>query len=110
MGFLDDLKNMISGGDVDLDAIKAKFSEVMPDVDLASLKEKFDASGLGDKVQSWISSGENLSVSPEEIKSALGDNLGGIAEKMGTSVDDAAAKLSETLPGMVDKLTPNGTL
>lgn len=34
--------------------------------------------------------------------------LGSIATRLGLSQDEVAAKLAELLPGVVDKLTPNG--
>ena len=34
--------------------------------------------------------------------------MAGLAEKLGVSQDDAAAQLSDILPGLVDKLTPQG--
>jgi uncharacterized protein YidB (DUF937 family) len=70
--------------------------------------------GLGNAASSWVGTGENQSVSAEQIQSALGNDNGGllaqIAQQAGMSNDDAASGLSQILPGLVDKLTPNGQI
>lgn len=76
---------------------------------LSGLLGKLGAGGLDDTVKSWVGKGENLPVSAEQIKAALNsDQLEAIATKLGVSKDVAAAKIAEFLPGMIDKLTPDG--
>jgi uncharacterized protein YidB (DUF937 family) len=78
---------------------------------LPGLLDKFHAGGLGDLAQSWVSKGANLPVSADQIKSVLGsDALQGIASKFGISPDDAAGKVAAMLPGVIDKLTPDGVV
>lgn len=78
---------------------------------LAGLVETFKSKGLGDLISSWIGTGENKSISPDQIKQALGsDKLQQIAAKVGISKDAASQHLSELLPQIIDKLTPNGKL
>ncbi|HXY55447.1 MAG TPA: YidB family protein [Nitrospirota bacterium] len=73
--------------------------------------EAFKNKGLGDIVSSWISTGENKPISPDQIKQALGsDKIQQIAEKLGISKDLASQHLSDLLPQIIDKLTPNGKL
>ncbi|MDR3379692.1 YidB family protein, partial [Cupriavidus basilensis] len=66
--------------------------------------------GLGEQVNSWIGTGANQAVSPSALASALGGTgaLESLAEKTGLSQDDVAAHLSEGLPELIDKLTPQG--
>ncbi len=76
---------------------------------LAGLLGRFQESGLGNLADSWVSTGKNLPISADQIQQALGSGqLGAIAERLGLSQGDASAKLAELLPGVVDKLTPNG--
>lgn len=76
---------------------------------LGGLLGRFRESGLGNFADSWVSTGQNLPISADQIQQALGSGqLGAIAEKLGLSQDEVAAKLAEMLPGVVDKLTPNG--
>lgn len=76
---------------------------------LQGLIEKFQQGGLGDVVSSWVGKGENLPVSAEQLQSVLGsDALSGIASKFGMDGNALAGQLSSVLPGLVDKLTPDG--
>ena len=72
---------------------------------------EFERNGLGPTVQSWIGTGPNQPISPEQVHKALGSDLmRQLAEKSGLSVEDLAQKLSQVLPQAVDKLTPDGTI
>lgn len=78
---------------------------------LAGLLEKFQQGGLGDVAASWVGTGENQPVSADQISQVLGsDAISGFAAKMGVDPSQASALISQHLPGLVDKLTPNGTL
>ncbi|MCL6484973.1 MAG: DUF937 domain-containing protein [Janthinobacterium lividum] len=76
---------------------------------LPGLLQKFQESGLGDQVASWIGSGANAPVSGDQIKDALGaDTITQIAEKAGVAPDAASGGLAALLPQLIDMLTPNG--
>ena len=76
---------------------------------LGGLLEKFQQSGLGDVAASWVSTGQNQPISPDQLGNALGpDILGGLAQQMGMSTGDTAGQLSQILPQLIDQLTPNG--
>ncbi len=78
---------------------------------LSGLVEKFSQGGLGEQVASWVSTGKNLPVSAEQIQSALNSSgLQDIAAKFGFNTNDIAGQLSNLLPQVVDKLTPDGTV
>ncbi|HYN59683.1 MAG TPA: YidB family protein [Rubrivivax sp.] len=78
---------------------------------LASLVEQFQAAGLGEQVNSWISSGQNLPVSPGQLEGALGSNqMSQMAERMGLSTGDLSAQMSQMLPQVVDHFTPDGRM
>ena len=72
--------------------------------------------GLGNVASSWVGTGQNLPVSAEQLQSALGGGGSGggmlaqIAQQAGMSNGDAASGLSQILPGLVDKLTPDGQI
>ena len=77
----------------------------------AGLVQTFKDKGLGDVVSSWVSTGENLPVSGEQIQNVLGnDQMQQIAEKLGVSKEEMSGNLAALLPEIIDKLTPNGTL
>lgn len=78
---------------------------------LGNLGQIFEQAGLGDQVKSWVSTGQNKPISPDEITHALGrDRLGQLAEASGMSQKDAADQLSQILPQLVDGMTPRGSL
>ncbi|MCC6141698.1 MAG: DUF937 domain-containing protein [Nitrospira sp.] len=78
---------------------------------LAGLVQTFQKNGLGDIVNSWVSTGKNLPVTPQQIQQGLGgDLLKQLAAKAGISTDAAGAQLAGLLPDLVDKLTPTGKI
>jgi uncharacterized protein YidB (DUF937 family) len=78
---------------------------------LAALMQKFQAAGLGNVADSWVSSGQNLPVSPEQLGGVLGqDQMAQMAERMGLSTGDLGAQLSQVLPQAVDHFTPGGQM
>lgn len=78
---------------------------------LAGLVETFRKNGLADVVNSWVSTGQNLPISPDQIKQGLGSGLlEHLAGKAGLSSDAASHQLASLLPSLVDKLTPDGKI
>lgn len=78
---------------------------------LGGLLEKLQQGGLGNAANSWVGSGQNQPVSANQLSSALGpDVIKKLAQQSGLSEDDVGNQLSQILPGVVDKLTPNGRL
>lgn len=78
---------------------------------LGGLVEKFQAGGLGDAVQSWVGTGQNLPISADQLKSVLGsEQVADLAGKLGIDPQQAAEQLSKFLPHAVDHLTPDGQL
>lgn len=76
---------------------------------LEGVIEKFRAGGLAEQVASWVSKGENLPISAEQISQVLGNStIKGIAAKLGMSPDDISGKIAEYLPQVIDKMTPEG--
>ncbi|WP_037586180.1 YidB family protein [Stenoxybacter acetivorans] len=70
---------------------------------------KLQSSGLGDILQSWVSTGSNQTVSGEQISNAFGSDLiNQVASKVGVDGGQAANLISQFLPMIVDQLTPNG--
>lgn len=78
---------------------------------LEGLVRQFTQSGLGDVVQSWIGTGANQPISADQVQQALGHGpLNELAQQVGGSSSDLARQLAQLLPGLVDKLTPDGQL
>lgn len=78
---------------------------------LAGLVQSFQQGGLAEIVNSWVSTGQNLPVSGQQLASVLGSGpLQGMAAQLGLSPDQVAGGLADLLPQVVDQLTPNGQL
>ena len=80
-------------------------------LDLGGIADKLKQGGLGDQVDSWMGDGENLPVSADQVKEAVGeDKLSEMAGKLGVDSDGAADKLSQLLPTVMDKASSGGNL
>jgi uncharacterized protein YidB (DUF937 family) len=78
---------------------------------LAGLAEQFQRGGLGDVMNSWIGTGQNLPISPDQLGGVLGgDLLGELTRHTGMGQDDLLGQLSQVLPQMVDRATPEGRI
>jgi uncharacterized protein YidB (DUF937 family) len=72
---------------------------------------QFEKNGLGATVKSWVGTGPNQAISPEEVHKALGpDLIQQLSAKSGLSVQDLTQRLAQILPDAVDKMTPDGTI
>jgi uncharacterized protein YidB (DUF937 family) len=76
---------------------------------LPGLVSAFQEQGLGGVVSSWVGTGTNEAVAPQQVQSVVGDSqIEDVAAKLGISKEDASAKIAQLLPGIIDHLTPNG--
>jgi uncharacterized protein YidB (DUF937 family) len=78
---------------------------------LGGLLDRLQRGGLGDVANAWVHSGQKQSVSPNQLGPALGpDIIKALTERSGLSEEELTKQLSQILPGVVDKLTPNSRL
>ncbi len=78
---------------------------------LQGLVQSFHDKGLGGLVASWVGSGQNMPITADQIHQVLGsDQVKALAAKAGISPDQAGSAIAQLLPGIVDKLTPNGEI
>lgn len=78
---------------------------------LGSLLEQFQRMGYADQAKSWVGTGSNLPISPEIIAQVFGrDGLSQIASQAGLTESEASVGLSQILPDVVDRLTPQGQM
>lgn len=117
MGFLDDVvgkvKEAVGGGEHSALAneVLGLLSGGSEGGGLQGVIQSFKDKGLGDIMSSWIGTGQNLPISGDQLKTGLGaDLIGQLASKIGVPPDVATSKLTEILPGIIDKLTPEGTV
>ncbi len=78
---------------------------------LGKILSGFQQQGLAEKTDSWIKTGPNEPVSAADVRGALGDEqLADVAQKLGITEEQAAQALAETLPDVVDRVSPEGHL
>lgn len=89
--------------------VQAAMSAVEQQGGVGALAARFHEKGLGGVVQSWISTGANQPIDPQQIQSVLGGGqLDALAERFGIPKEAVASGLAQVLPHVVDKMTPNG--
>ena len=78
---------------------------------LGGLLGQLTQGGLGNAVQSWVGTGQNMPVTSDQLHSALGaDQVSAMAQQAGLSPGDLMGQLARMLPQVVDHMTPNGQL
>ena len=76
---------------------------------LGSLLEQFQRAGFAEQANSWVGTGQNLPLPPGAIGQVFGsDTLAQIAQQVGVTEAEAAEGLSQLLPEVVDRFTPEG--
>jgi uncharacterized protein YidB (DUF937 family) len=78
---------------------------------LGGLLGKLAEAGQGSTVDSWVKPGQNQPIAPGSLESALGSQtISDLARHAGISEQELLKQLSTVLPGVVDKLTPQGQI
>lgn len=109
MSLFDQVAGMFGGQEGQAGTYQAILSWINEQGGIAALVEKFQQGGLGGVVESWISSGANHPVSPDQVTSALGSPaVDSLAEKLGIDPQTASNLIAEHLPKVVDTLSPEG--
>ena len=78
---------------------------------LGDLVERFKQNGQGKAADSWVKTGPNAELAPDQLAQALGpDVLNTLSQQTGLSREDLLSRLTRELPTAVDKFTPEGRL
>ncbi len=78
---------------------------------LMGLIQQFESSGLAQQAQSWVSTGQNLPVTPDQVQQTINPTqMAQMAQQSGMPKLDIASALATFLPQIVDHLTPNGNV
>jgi len=117
MGLLDDLMQSLSGAEETIHpemgkALRSLFgSGGDPGLGLKGLLRRLQDAGFGGIVQSWLGGATNLPISPDQLRSALGESdVMAMASEAGMSPESWLSALGEHLPSLIDRLSPNGRL
>jgi len=78
---------------------------------LREIVDRFRAAGQGEAAESWVKTGPNRPVRPDQLATALGpDTLTALARQTGLPREEVLARLTRNLPEAVDRYTPEGRL
>jgi len=78
---------------------------------LGGLLGQFQNAGLGNVAQSWVGSGPNQPVSPDQLHQVFGDQqVNQWAQQANMQPHDLLSQLSQYLPHAVDQMTPGGQM
>lgn len=118
MGFFDDLVSKVGGAAKGSPGQEGGLVAGVMDLltnqetgGIAGLIQAFNQQGLGDIISSWVGTGTNAAITPDQIQAVLGrPEIQQLAEKSGVSVDTVKAQLAELLPRLIDKATPEGKI
>jgi uncharacterized protein YidB (DUF937 family) len=76
---------------------------------LNDLRKHFQQNGQGDVANSWLGTGPNKAISPNDLASVLGaDRINALVTQTGMARDELIAGLSQQLPEVIDQLSPEG--
>jgi uncharacterized protein YidB (DUF937 family) len=78
---------------------------------LGDLLKQFQQNGHGEAADSWVGSGPNKQISPNDLGAALGaDQIAQLTSQTGMSREQLLSELSNELPDAVNDFTPHGRL
>ena len=105
MGLFDQLEGAVQNAINQQGGLNAVLSQAVNSAGgYQGILAKLNQAGLGDQVSSWLGSGKNLPITPEQIQAALGDqHLQQLAASLGVPVDKVAPLLAQHLPAAVSQ-------
>jgi uncharacterized protein YidB (DUF937 family) len=76
---------------------------------LDDLIRGFQDKGLGNVIDSWVGTGDNRPIAPDQLERGLGqERLRQMAGRSGLSLESLLPLLVTALPAIIDALTPRG--
>jgi uncharacterized protein YidB (DUF937 family) len=103
MSILDTLRGLLGQGDTT--SVPTLISEALARTNLGNLQglvSQLEQGGLGQHVQSWMGSGPNMPVSPDQLRAVLNDDhVKQMAQHFGVDPDTVLNLLAEHLPSAV---------
>ena len=109
MDILNTIQSALGGGNKKDDLMSSIMGLLGGQGGLDKLIGQFASKGLGDVIGSWVSTGKNLPVSGDQLQRVLGkDTINNLASKLGMDKGALTSQLTNLLPNVVDKLTPDG--
>lgn len=76
---------------------------------LQGILGKFREGGLSQQADSWVGTGQNMNISPDQLQQVFGSSaMSDLASQLGMSEQQAGSQLAQLLPEVINHLTPQG--
>lgn len=91
--------------------LRSAMSMLQQNGGLPGVLDMFRKSGMGAHVDSWVGTGANMPLSPDQLQSVFGHAaIGSTASQLGVPHGNACSALADLLPELIHQLTPNGSV
>ena len=95
-----------SGGNLLLQVV---LSMLQQNGGLEGVLGKFRQGGLGQQADSWVSTGQNMNISADQLQQVFGSSaISDLAAQLGMSEGQASSTIAQLLPDVINQLTPEG--
>lgn len=89
--------------------LQALLSMLQQNGGLEGVLGKFRQGGLGQQADSWVSTGQNMNISPGDLQQIFGSStLRDLASQLGMPEEQAGSTMAQVLPELINRLTPQG--
>ena len=70
---------------------------------------RFRQGGLGQQADSWVGTGQNMNISPDQLQQIFGSStMRDLASQLGMPEEQAGSTMAQVLPELINQLTPQG--
>jgi uncharacterized protein YidB (DUF937 family) len=72
---------------------------------------RFRQGGLGQQADSWVSTGQNMNISADQLQQVFGSStMNDLASQLGMPQEQAGSTMAHLLPELINQLTPQGQI
>lgn len=76
---------------------------------LEGILGKFRDGGLTQQADSWVSTGQNMNISADQLQQVFGSStISDLASRLGISEQQAGSEMAQIFPEVINRLTPEG--
>jgi uncharacterized protein YidB (DUF937 family) len=99
-------RNQAQGGNM---LLQLALSMLQQNGGLEGVLERFRQGGLAQQADSWVSTGQNMNISGDQLQQVFGSStIRDLASQLGMSEDQTGSAMAELLPEVISQLTPQG--
>lgn len=101
-----DARNQGQGGNL---LLQIALSMLQQNGGLEGVLGKFRQGGLAQQADSWVSTGQNMNISADQLQQVFGSStISDLASQLGMPRDQAGSAMAQMLPDIINRLTPQG--